>query len=79
VPQQYLPDGAEDAVYYRPSRHGYEQEIAERMDRLADAPAHEPGTRRDRASVARPPAGPHGARGDDTPGDAGDTRDEAGL
>jgi hypothetical protein len=25
-----------DAVYYQPSRHGYEQEIADRMDRLAD-------------------------------------------
>ncbi|MFO7281072.1 MAG: replication-associated recombination protein A [Thermoanaerobacterales bacterium] len=36
VPQQYLPDGARDVVYYEPSRHGYEQEIAERMDRLAD-------------------------------------------
>ena len=36
VRQQYLPDGARDAVYYEPSRHGYEQEIAERMERLAD-------------------------------------------
>ncbi|HKY64738.1 MAG TPA: hypothetical protein VJM49_00145 [Acidimicrobiales bacterium] len=36
VPQRYLPDDARDAVYYRPSRHGYEQEIAERMRRLAD-------------------------------------------
>jgi putative ATPase len=36
LPQQYLPDEARDAVYYRPSRHGYEQEIADRMDRLAD-------------------------------------------
>jgi replication-associated recombination protein RarA len=36
VHQQYLPDDARDAVYYRPSRHGYEQEIAERMRRLAD-------------------------------------------
>jgi putative ATPase len=36
VPQQYLPDEARDAVYYRPSRHGYEQEIAERMHRPAD-------------------------------------------
>ncbi len=34
--QQYLPDDVRDAVYYRPSRHGYEQEIADRMDRLAD-------------------------------------------
>ena len=36
VDQQYLPDDARDAVYYRPSHHGYEQEIADRMDRLAD-------------------------------------------
>ncbi|HEX6420836.1 MAG TPA: replication-associated recombination protein A [Acidimicrobiales bacterium] len=36
VHQQYLPDDAAGAVYYQPSRHGYEQEIAERMDRLAD-------------------------------------------
>jgi putative ATPase len=36
VRQQYLPDGARGAVYYEPSRHGYEQEIAERMERLAD-------------------------------------------
>ncbi|MGH9233832.1 MAG: replication-associated recombination protein A, partial [Acidimicrobiales bacterium] len=36
VPQQYLPDDARDAVYYRPSRHGYEQEIADRMDRLSE-------------------------------------------
>jgi putative ATPase len=42
VRQQYLPDGARDAVYYRPSRHGYEQEIAERMDRLADADGTDP-------------------------------------
>lgn len=36
VPQQYLPDDAHGAVYYRPSPHGYEQEIADRMHRLAD-------------------------------------------
>ncbi len=35
VRQRYLPDGVRDAVYYEPSRHGYEQEIAERMERLA--------------------------------------------
>jgi putative ATPase len=43
VPQQYLPDEARDAVYYRPSRHGYEQEIAERMERLADGAEPDPG------------------------------------
>jgi putative ATPase len=43
VRQQYLPDAARDAVYYRPSRHGYEQEIAERMDRLADGTDPESG------------------------------------
>jgi putative ATPase len=36
VPQQYLPDEARGAVYYQPSRHGYEQEIADRMHRLAE-------------------------------------------
>ena len=43
VRQQYLPDGAKDAVYYQPSRHGYEQEIAERMHRLADGYHDDPG------------------------------------
>jgi putative ATPase len=38
VRQQYLPDEARDAVYYRPSGHGYEQEIAERMERLGERP-----------------------------------------
>jgi putative ATPase len=41
VRQQYLPDGARGAVYYEPSRHGYEQEIAKRMERLADDAAGE--------------------------------------
>jgi len=36
VRQQYLPDDARDAVYYEPSPHGYEQEIAERMARHAN-------------------------------------------
>ena len=31
VDQQYLPDGLADRVWYQPSRHGYEQEITERM------------------------------------------------
>ena len=38
VRQQYLPEAARGAVYYQPSGHGYEQEIAERMERLADGP-----------------------------------------
>jgi putative ATPase len=41
VRQQYLPDQAAGAVYYQPSGHGYEQEIAERMQRLADGPDHD--------------------------------------
>jgi replication-associated recombination protein RarA len=36
VPQRYLPDEMGDAVYYAPSPHGYEQEIATRMQRLGD-------------------------------------------
>jgi putative ATPase len=39
VAQQYLPDEARDSVYYRPSRHGYEQEIADRMADLTEGPA----------------------------------------
>jgi putative ATPase len=38
VPQRYLPDGMRDAVYYEPSRHGFEQEISTRMERLATEP-----------------------------------------
>jgi putative ATPase len=34
VPQRYLPDEMRDAVYYEPSRHGFEQEIRTRMQRL---------------------------------------------
>ena len=33
VEQQYLPDEVADRVYYRPSEHGYEGEVAERMKR----------------------------------------------
>jgi putative ATPase len=41
--QRYLPDDAADAVYYQPSHHGFEQEIATRMERLAkQAEADEP-------------------------------------
>lgn len=31
VKQQYLPDGMEDAVFYRPSENGYEKKIGEWM------------------------------------------------
>jgi putative ATPase len=41
--QRYLPEDAADAVYYQPSDHGFEQEIATRMERLAkQAEAEEP-------------------------------------
>jgi putative ATPase len=40
--QQYLPDDAADAIYYQPSDHGFEQEIATRMERLKQAEAEEP-------------------------------------
>ncbi|MFN0092925.1 MAG: replication-associated recombination protein A [Acidimicrobiales bacterium] len=30
--QQHLPTGLEGRVYYRPSRHGFEAEVAERLD-----------------------------------------------
>jgi putative ATPase len=38
VPQQYLPDEMQDAVFYAPSPHGFEQEIATRMERLTEMP-----------------------------------------
>jgi putative ATPase len=34
VPQQYLPEGLEDAVYYRPSDSGYEREIRRWLEGL---------------------------------------------
>ncbi len=34
--QQYLPDGMQDAEFYTPSDHGFEQEIGMRMDRFKD-------------------------------------------
>jgi putative ATPase len=55
VPQQYLPDEARGAVYYRPSRHGYEQEIGDRMDRLAEGSHDERPARRDGAGPERQP------------------------
>lgn len=34
VPQQYLPDDLKDAVYYRPTEHGYERQISTRLQTL---------------------------------------------
>jgi putative ATPase len=34
VPQQYLPDDMREAVFYRPTAHGFEQEIGNRMNDL---------------------------------------------
>jgi putative ATPase len=55
VPQQYLPDDLRDAVFYEPSRHGFEQEISARMERITE-------TRRADDDHAGPsgPAGPEG-------------------
>jgi putative ATPase len=36
IAQQYLPDEMQDAVFYTPSGHGFEQEIGMRMDRFKD-------------------------------------------
>jgi putative ATPase len=36
VAQQYLPDGLEGTILYRPSRAGAEREVAERLDRIDD-------------------------------------------
>jgi putative ATPase len=52
VPQQYLPDEARDVVYYQPSHHGYEQEIADRMDRLAEPAGHAPDSDDDHGAPA---------------------------
>jgi putative ATPase len=47
--QQYLPDDAAHAVYYEPSDHGFEQEIATRMERLAkQIEAEDPDREEDR-------------------------------
>ena len=43
VDQQYLPDGLADRTWYRPSRHGEEQEVAERLQARKDR-----GTRTER-------------------------------
>lgn len=74
VPQRYLPDDADGAVYYAPSPHGFEQEIRTRMDGLANPgdaggsdsdaagpvadDAREPVVRDDRRDGRRP--GPRG-------------------
>ncbi len=34
VPQQYLPDALSGRIYYQPTTHGQEREIAERLERL---------------------------------------------
>lgn len=34
VPQQYLPDGHEDAIFYRPKHVGAERDLAERLARI---------------------------------------------
>ena len=36
VDQQYLPDALRGRRWYEPSRHGHEQEVAERMERRRD-------------------------------------------
>ncbi|NMB88529.1 MAG: AAA family ATPase, partial [Chloroflexi bacterium] len=37
VPQQYLPEGRQDLVFYQPSEQGYEAEIRERLERWRQA------------------------------------------
>lgn len=37
VKQQYLPDGMEDAAFYRPTGNGYEKKIREHMEFLKDS------------------------------------------
>ncbi len=43
IDQQYLPDALRARTWYRPSRHGHEQEVAERMS--ARRSEHEGGER----------------------------------
>ena len=40
VPQQYLPDDMREAVFYRPSSHGFEQEIRTRMESKVEDDGH---------------------------------------
>jgi putative ATPase len=53
VAQQYLPDGMQDAVFYTPSAHGFEQEIATRMQAR-----HQPQEPRPHRPQQAPPTGP---------------------
>ena len=41
VDQQYLPDDLADRTWYRPSRHGEEQEVAERLQARKDRDTQE--------------------------------------
>jgi putative ATPase len=72
VPQRYLPDEMRDAVYYEPSRHGFEQEIATRMERLGNA-APDPHERHTPHALAdrHEPPGRHDDGGDGSDGEAG--------
>lgn len=49
VHQQYQPDGLTDRRWYRPSRHGHEQEIAARMDERHESRTPQSGADRDGA------------------------------
>jgi replication-associated recombination protein RarA len=42
VPQTYRPPEVEGRVYYQPSAHGFEEEIAERMRHTDAEPDAEP-------------------------------------
>ncbi len=66
VPQRYLPDGTRDAVYYEPSRHGFEQEISTRMERLAQRPESD-GNGATAAGRAEPAADAGADAGGDRP------------
>jgi putative ATPase len=69
VPQRYLPDEMRDAVYYEPSRHGFEQEIRTRMERLAHPDGSEAGTEAGEPPTAAeaPPAEPPATAEGDRP------------
>ena len=43
VPQQYLPDGLKDRVFYRPGRNGYENTVREIRRRKGKPDPEEPG------------------------------------
>ena len=42
VEKTYRPDEVADRIYYRPSNHGYEQKIADRMTRRTETPGGQP-------------------------------------